>query len=155
MRQRLLIVVCTLVFFVSGSFKAQAGPYSDQLAKCLISSTTVDDRNALVRWIFAATSHHPAVKSIVTVSAAQRDQFDKEVADLFMKLLTQSCLKETKEAIKFEGKEAIPPSFNLLGQTAGREMVSDPAVAGSMGSFLSHFDKAKLQEALGESLKGK
>jgi hypothetical protein len=35
---------------------AAAGPYSDDLAKCLVKSTTKEDRVSLIRWLFAAAS---------------------------------------------------------------------------------------------------
>lgn len=125
---------------------AIAGPYTDELGRCLVSSTTTEDRNALVRWMFAAASSHPAIKNFATVSPSQIDDANKVIAQLFTRLLTVSCKAKTQEAIKFEGKSAIEVSFNLLGQVAGREMFSDPRVGANIAGMEKYFDGKKLQQ---------
>jgi hypothetical protein len=126
-----------------------AGPYGDALSKCLISSTSVDDRNQLVQWMFSAASSHPAVSSFTAVSPAQLDSANKNAALLFEKLLTKSCKKETTEALKYEGEITISTAFNILGQVAGRELFSDPSVSKNLTGLNKYFDKSKL-EALTE-----
>ena len=152
--KRLKVPGFTLAYVVVllASTPAFAGPYTDDLAKCLVSSTTTADRNALVKWMFAATSTHPAVKSLVTMSAVQIDEANKTVAALFVKLLAESCKTKTQEALKYEGKSAIDASFTVLCQVAGRELFSDPNVAANMAGLQKYFDKNKLQQ-LGDSAK--
>ena len=58
---------------MSLAISAQAGPYTDDLSKCLVNSTTESDRMALVQWIFSAAASHPAVKSIVSISEEQME----------------------------------------------------------------------------------
>ena len=127
---------------------AVAGPYSDELAKCLVRSTTDADKNYLVKWIFAAAALHPAVKSIASVSDAQRDELNKNTAKLVERLVTESCKSETREAVRYEGSSTFQASFQVLGQVAGRGLFSDPGVARSMGDFEKHFDKQKLERLL-------
>ena len=125
-----------------------AGIYTDDLSKCLVESTTKKDRVALVKWMFSAASLHPAVKSISSVTAEDLDNANKITANLFMKLLTDSCVKETKKALKFEGQTTIETSFRVLGQVAGRELFSSPEVAGAMAGLEKHIDQEKLQSLL-------
>src|SRR5262249_28277691 len=47
---------------------ATAGPYADDMAKCFVAATTSQDKTTLVQWMFAASSLHPAVKAMTTVS---------------------------------------------------------------------------------------
>jgi len=128
---------------------AIAGPYSDDLAKCLVKSTTEADKNYLVKWMFAAAALHPAVKSIASVSDAERDELNKNAAKLFERLVTESCKTETQEALKYEGPSTLQTSFEVPVQVAGRGLLSDPAVARSLADFANYVDKKKLEQLFG------
>jgi len=126
---------------------AHAGPYSDDLGKCLVASTTLADKGALVKWMFATAALHPAVKSIASVTPAERSGFNRDTARLFERLVTESCKAQTRQALQYEGAAALQVAFQLLGQVAARELFSDPAVAGGMAELEQHFDKQKLEAA--------
>lgn len=130
---------------ISISSGAQAGVYTDDLSRCLIQSTTPNDRTLLVRWMFAAAASHPAVKSIAAVTAADLDTANKQTGALFMRLLTEACRDEAKAALKFEGQSTIEASFNAFGQVAGRELFSSPEVTAGMAGLGTYIDQEKLQ----------
>jgi len=125
-----------------------AGPYADELSKCLVRSTTTQDKTDLVQWIFATMALHPGVKSLATVSADQRSELNRKTARLFEKLLTESCLSQTREAVKYEGAATFQASFGVLGQAAVRELFADASVAGGSTAFGKEFDEKKLKDAL-------
>jgi len=125
--------------------QSQAGPYGDDLSKCLVESTSKDDRSALVRWMFAAASAHPAVASIASVSPKVLDDANAATASLFERLLTDSCREKTRKALTYEGPATIQTSFALLGQVAASELFSSPEVAGAMAGLQKHFDTSKLE----------
>ena len=125
-----------------------AGPYTDDLSKCLVESTSTRDRAALVKWIFSAASLHPAVRSIVSVSEEQLDEANKTAADLIMKLLTESCRQETQKALKYENEVALQASFRVLGQVAGQELFSSPEVAATMSGLDKYLDEEKLKSLI-------
>jgi hypothetical protein len=127
------------------SLPALAGTYADEMGRCLVKSTSPADRTALVRWLFAAGAAHPEVVSIVSVSAAQREQLNRSIATLLERLLTESCRAQTLDAIKYEGRGAFEAAFQVLGQVAGRELFTHPAVASSMGEVDRYLDKKKLE----------
>ena len=133
-----------LAGFMSAS--ASAGMYGDDMAKCLVRSTTAQDRGVLVKWIFAAAASNPEVKSMVSVTERQRNKLNKAIAQLFERLLTDSCRKETQAAYKYEGKATISSSFNLLGQVAGRELFSDPNVSKSVAELAQYIDQKKMND---------
>ena len=116
---------------------AHAGPYSDELGKCLVASTTTADKGALVKWMFATAALHPAVKSIASVTPAERTGFNRDTARLFERLVTESCKAQTLEAMKYEGAVALQVAFQLLGQVAARELFADPAVAGGIAGLFA------------------
>ncbi len=135
-----------IVFFaITSSCKLSAGPYSDDLAKCFVNSSTKEDRVALVRWIFVAASRHSAVKDISSVSEEKLEQSNKDMADLFMKLLTNSCRESAQKASQFEGEEAFASSFELLGQVAAREIWGSPEVSSNMITFIKYLKPEDLK----------
>ena len=87
----LAVITVAFALAVLSPESALAGPYGDELAKCLVKSTTDADKTYLVKWLFAAAALHPDVKSIASVSDAQRDELNKNAAKLFERLLTESC----------------------------------------------------------------
>ena len=127
---------------------AHAGPYSDDLAKCLVESTTTSDKNALVKWMFAMAVLHPAVKSIASITEAERTQSSRGTAQLFERLLTESCRTQTQQAVKYEGAAALQTGFQMLGQVAARELFADPNVARGLADLENHIDSQKMKRAL-------
>lgn len=146
--QKLSRIALYAVAAVLISAQAHAGPYADALGRSLVAATTQADRITLVRWVCAAMSCHPEVQDLVKVSPQQKADADKAVAKLFVRLLTETCVKEAREAIKYEGNFAIEHSFNILGQVAGREAFSNPAVIRSLGDLDRHLDLEKLRKTL-------
>lgn len=143
MFKRIILGAAALAVFNAGS--VQAGPYSDELAKCLVSSTTTADRTQLVRWFFVAASLHPDVKDITNITPAQLETANRQLAELFMKLLTETCRDQASKALKFEGTSTIETSFNALGQVAGRELFSSPEVAAGLTGLNKYVDAEKIK----------
>lgn len=143
------------VAFAAGlllSCSVQAGPYTDDLSKCLVASTSHDDRMGFVRWMFAAMSLHPAVASLSKVTPQDVDEVNTQVGALFTRLLTVSCRVQAKLAFRYEGEIALQQSFSLFGQVAGKEIFSDPNVQRGMSGLKDHLDVKKLQELMPPSM---
>jgi len=140
---RARLAVALMASLVSGA--ASAGVYTDQLSKCLVDSTTTEDRTMLVKWLFTAASVHPAISSLSTVTPADRYAANQVIGNLFVKLLTDSCRDSARTALKFEGAVTIQQSFQVLGQVAGMELFSNPQVAAVMADLDKHVDPAKLR----------
>ena len=143
--QRCLLILPLLVYVVL----AHAAPYSDDMAKCLVASTSQKDKVALVRWMFANAALHPDVASIARVSAQERGELDRTVAALLERLLAESCRKQTEDAIRYEGPVAFQLSFQVLGQVAMKELMSNKDVAAGFEGFAKYVDVKKI-EALGK-----
>lgn len=140
---RLALVVLVLASFAAGG--AYAGPYTDDLSKCLVESTTPQDRADLVKWMFAAASLHPAVRSLASVSTEQLNDANKKTADLVVRLLADSCRQETQKALKYEGQMTLQASFQVLGQVAGKELFTSPEVATALSGLEDYLDVKKLE----------
>lgn len=143
------IVAFALAIGMSGA--AMAGPYSDDLGKCMVSSTTSADKGTLVKWVFATTALHPEVGTISSITDDQRAELTKSTAELFMSLLTERCKTQAQEAMKYEGTETIQTSFGVLGRAAMRELFSSPEVMKGLGALAQHFDKDRFEKAFGKA----
>ena len=127
------------------SAPAHAGPHGDDLARCLVESTSTDDRVALVRWMFTAVAAHPAVASIASVTEAERDAANKATGEQFVRLLTESCLEKARAALRYEGPAALQQGFQVVGQVAAGELFTHPNVAQAMAGLQKHTDASKLE----------
>ncbi len=149
MNLRVAFAVSTLLML---SNAVSAGPYTDDLGKCLVASTTPSDRVALARWMFIGFAAHPSVAPISAVKPGDIDSANAEIGGLFMKLLTESCREKTKVALKFEGPAAIQLGFQTLGQVAGMELASSPSVQARLSGIKSHVDDDKIKQLIAEPL---
>lgn len=124
---------------------ALGGPYTDDLSKCLVESTTAQDRADLVKWMFAAASAHPTVRPLSAVTDEQLQAANKQMGELLTRLLTKSCAVQAKKALKFEGTDTFQASFQVLGQVAGRELFGSPEVAKTLGGLEEYIDTDALK----------
>ncbi|MBW3138905.1 hypothetical protein KUV56_05075 [Ferrimonas balearica] len=127
------------------SSPVQASVYTDDLSRCLVERSTTEDKFALVKWMFAAASRHPAVGDIANLSEQEAEQISRDAADLFVRLVSEVCREETRRAVKYDGASAIESAFEVLGQVAGTELFSTPEVIQSLGQLESFIDADKLE----------
>jgi hypothetical protein len=125
---------------------AYAGPFGDEMAKCLVRTTTEADRTLLIQWLFTAMATHPDVNAMSNVSTQKGEELSKKVAQLFVTLVADRCKSETAQAVKYEGSEALTTSFEVLGQVAMQGIMSDPAVSGYLGHLQQYVDKKAVEE---------
>lgn len=123
---------------------AKAGLYSDEMARCLVASTSASDKTNLVRWIFANAALHPDVANIAVTTAEQRTSMNRATGEMIERLLTVACRKQTGEALRYEGAAAIQTSFQVLGQVAMGTLMSHPAVAQGFGELSKFVDQGKI-----------
>lgn len=135
----IVVATCSSVF---------AGQYSDALGACLADNTSGKDRKELARWIFVAMSAHPEMKNLSNVPDGQRDRSSKEVATLFMRLLTETCASQTKAAMQNEGSTSIASAFKTLGALAMQELMANQEVQRSIASLDQFIDRSKLEKVM-------
>jgi hypothetical protein len=135
----------TLVLPMFICMHAVAGPYADDMAKCLVKATSTEDRGIFMRWLFAAMALHPEVASMAAVSPQQRDDLNKRTGALIQRLLTESCRSETLQAVRYEGPATIQYAFQVFGQAAAGDLFSDPRVAAGMKDLAKYVDQEKLK----------
>jgi hypothetical protein len=133
---------------LAGSTTALAARNDDALAACMVQSASAQERTLLVRWMFAGMAAHPAVEDLAQVSKEQASELNREVAALFMALLSDRCRAQTREAVDHGGVDPVAAAFGALGRAAMRDLREDGAVDTYMGQFSDHLDKVRLGELL-------
>jgi hypothetical protein len=128
---------------------ARALSPTEELSKCLVATSTQADRTVLLRWLVAAATTHPDVADMATLAPEKLDAANRDLAVLFVRLLSESCAKQARAAMKADGATAIQKSFELLGQVAGEELFTSPDVQKSLSGIDKHIDAKKLTDALG------
>ena len=146
MRYRTLAGAFAACLIGMGPCVATAGPFADDMAKCLVKSTSESDRADLVRWIFAAMTMHPDLASMAKVSAQQREEVTSKATKLFGRLLFESCKSETVEAVRNEGPQTIQYAFEILGQVATRGLMTEPHVGQELQALGKGIDQEKLKQ---------
>jgi hypothetical protein len=141
-----LIVVAGLGCMVAmSSHPAIAGPFADDMAKCLVNSTSDADRTDLVRWIFSAITLNPDLASMTNITTKERAELVTKVANLFSRLMFDSCKSQVQQAVRNEGPQTITYAFQILGEVAARGMMTDPHVSQSMQDLGKALDQKKLK----------
>ena len=92
---------------------------------------------------------------MVTISAKQRDDIDRNAGTLFMRLLTQSCRVETQQAIRYEGPATIQYAFQVFGQAATGDLLTNASVAEGMKGLSKYLDEQKFKTMMSEGAASK
>ena len=140
------------VFFVLALFfsPAHAGPFTDNLSRCLVVSADEIDRNALIHWVFRIIAEHPDIKNKTgnVFSESQKTRSDLDVAEVFTKLLVDKCPSETREAWQYEQELALQVAFGVLGKVAMQELMTHPVVNVEAEKFTKYLDEDKLSQVM-------
>ena len=145
MRKSFLYIFTAFTFLLNISNKPIfAGPFGDEMAKCLVTSTSNRDRTKLIKWMFRVYGEHPEVSYMVDLSDREKKVIDKDVANIFTRLLSEDCIDETKKALDYEGENVMFTAFKILGQTAAQGFNNNPDVMKSINKFVELINYEKL-----------
>ena len=150
-RKKLLVRATLCVASALLPIIAHADQYSDDLARCLVTNTSAQDKGVFVKWIFAVMALHPDVAAMANISDSQRDALNKQTGDLFTRLLTENCKQQAQQAILFDGTTAISSAFEVLGRSATMSLMTDDKVTAGMKDFSKYMDAQKIMKVLGNS----
>lgn len=122
----------------------QASSTVDALSQCLVKSTTATDKTTVLQWTFAALGQHPDLNTMSSVTTAQKEQLDKNLAQVLQRILVEQCSSQTKAVIQSDGLEAVGESFQELGTITGNEILKTPQVKSQLNGVLKHVEMGKL-----------
>jgi hypothetical protein len=98
--------------------------------------------------MFMVMAVHPSVRDLTQISDERRAEAAKGAAALFQTLVTKSCNVEAKLAMKNEDLATFESSFSVLGQTASRELFTEPGVARALAGLAQNVDIPAIEAAL-------
>jgi hypothetical protein len=146
------LACCSLLGIgLAASAVSRAGPYADDMAKCLVKSSTPADRTAFVQFIFIAIAQHPDTKNLAKVSPQQVDDSAKATGQLIERLMVESCRTETQAALRYEGAQTVFYAFQTFGQAAAAELFQNPQVAATFKQANKYMDADKLKSLMGQT----
>ena len=146
MRRTTAVLAVALALSAAGA--ARAGPYADELSKCLAGKMSDAEHTQLAVWLFEEMSANPTLKPMTNVSDAQRTDARKAVAGVVQRLLIEDCRPQAAAALKNEGGGVAMRSFWGVAQDSIGSLARDPAVLANMQQIGQYFDTAKLVAAL-------
>ncbi len=120
----------------------------DALTRCLIESTSPDEKRVLVKWVFSVIAQHPDISAMTRIDPAQRSVIDRDAAKVFEQLLADQCAAPLRVAMKQSGTDAIGKSFQALGTSAATDMLQNPQVVSSGAGLMKHLDMQRILLAL-------
>ena len=142
--KKVILLIASVLFTAS----CWAGPYGDDLKKCLVESTSKRDNIVLVRWLSKALLAHPEVKDLAVIPNAKAVQIDKDFARYVERLLGENCSAQFANVIRYEDQDAIRKSFEFLGQVAMKELMDNAQVQEAVPGVLKQLDMEKLGRAI-------
>lgn len=142
-------IVAFIVGALGATVSAQSQESAAALKTCLADNTSGKDRKDLARWIFLALAAHPELKEDASPNAAAAgDESSRTMAALVTRLLTESCLNETRAVLQSGQSQSLQLAFEGLGQLAMQELMADKSVQASMSLFERYVDQKRFTEAL-------
>jgi hypothetical protein len=143
--------LATVLMTASAPVVANAGVYGDDLGKCLVKATSVEDRATFMAWLYGVMSLNPAVHDLSKITPAQLDETDHKVADLFGRLIFKDCRSEAVDAIKYEGVASFQSSFELFGKVAMTGLLEEPHVSAGVSAFAKDIDMGEMKKLVTEA----
>lgn len=135
---------------LASSTPSMAGPYVDELKKCLVESSSPRDMSNLVKWVARAISAHPNLGDLYAISENKKTEIDKSFAKYVERILLDSCKYQTLNLMRYENTDGLRVAFEFLGQVAMQQLMEDRNVTFAIGSFVNHIDTQRLERELGK-----
>jgi hypothetical protein len=130
---------------------ASADAAADDFGKCLVDSTSADDRAMLAQMMFATMALNPSVRPLSAISDDQRDELAQKTADLIQKLEFTDCRAQAVAALKANGPTALRAAFTRLNAAAAGELLGDPAVRTGVQAYNAYVAKDKMADLFKEA----
>ena len=143
--KKFLILVLAIPFFLITNQKASiSGPFSDEFARCIVNSSTPNEKTSFIEWMIRIFNEHPELKDLVEISDNQKIKLDKNIANIFSNLVTVRCKKEAEKAIEFEGYQSMYGAFGAFGAAASQTVLAHPDVEESSQKYAEYLDLSSL-----------
>lgn len=125
---------------------ASANPTAE-LGTCLVDALNGKERKQLAKWIFFSIASHPEITSFANVTEKDIEDTNQTVGHLITRLLTKDCPSQMTQA-NADNPLALQQSFELVGQVAMQELMSNPKVNSAIVGYSKYADLDKINSLL-------
>ncbi len=139
------------IFLYCLTLAANAQPAIEAFANCMADNSSGKDRKVMARWFLVSMGAHPEIKSITSISASAPEETSKAMGELFTRLLTENCPKQTKAAIEVAGPQALQAGFKMLGELAMEEITTNKEVSTGLSLIDKYIDREKMKSTLSKN----
>ena len=144
-----IVQIIILAIGITISVPALSNSAANNLGSCMIDALNGKERKQLAKWIFFAIAAHPEIKSYSSFTIKDINKSDKAIGKLITRLLTKDCPDELKIANKTDPL-AIQKSFELVGQVAMQELMTNKNVMKAITNYAKYVDQKKINSLLTE-----
>ena len=144
---RLLIFPVLLASVMSVSSPALAATPTEEFSVCLVDSLNGKERKMFARLVFFSMAAHPEIEKYSKVKKSDLKKTSKSLGEIFTRLLTVDCPNELRAA-NADDPLALQKAFELVGQVAMQELMTNGAVSESMAGFSKYADMQAIQEVI-------
>ena len=127
-----------------------AGPYQDDLIRCVGENLSDADKINFVAFISLALSRLPEMKDVVFIDKVRSESIVKAYAESIERLILDDCEEKSVLLVKFEGPAALFSSSSIIGQMALREKMGDPAVVEIFDEMDKYASEEEWNKLLGQ-----
>lgn len=126
---------------------ARADRSVDELGKCLVSHLDAKERKNLAKWIYFVMSAHPELKKYSAATPKDVQVSQEYMGKLLTRMITEDCPAQYKRAFA-RNPNAAEKAFELVGQVAMEELMSNPEVTKSVANYVQYVDLVKVGQLL-------
>ncbi len=142
-----LLKILLILSSVFGVNQVTASSPTNILSGCLVDTLNGKERKSLAKWIFFSIAAHPEIKPYSKASPKDIETSDKYTGDLITRMLTENCPNELKAANK-ANPLALQEAFQLVGQVAMQELMTNDDVMKTISSYTQYLDQEKIHNVL-------
>lgn len=144
-----LLLKCTLLLtlIIPIAYSPDASANANTLGQCMVDNLNGKERKFLARWVFFAMGTHPEIKKYSNATEQDIQASNVKTGKLFNRLLTEDCPKELAVASQID-RYAIEKAFELVGQVAMQELITDPSVNQALTGYVEHTDLEAIQDIM-------
>lgn len=126
---------------------AMAQQYSQDLAMCMMSSLTQNDKRVVRAYVVQAIMAHPDFAGKSNFSTADIDRTNRQMGALFTRLIAKNCTSEFVLSTQYEGQAAMEKAFEPLGEYVMTDLKNHPAVQNRAKEITRYVDKTAFERA--------
>jgi len=114
------------------------------LNSCIALSIDANDSRLLAKWFYLIVSGQPDVASMVNVDPKVRDRIQRDVAQVFERVLHKDCSPQLVAASNESGEEVVGEAFGVLVDIGGELFADNRSIESGLEATMKRIDFEKI-----------